>query len=396
MTTINKQKFLAELGKLLTFMYEEDRQAALAIYDKMFDDAGDEQALLQALISPTRQAVVVARAYDAKERKLQVEAQSREETGAELEDGEVPAYLLAIYQVYQDAIPEPAINRAPLENQFSLFEDDDASEEEPASTEEDEATAEAEEPLPETPNEEAAEAEDEAAAAPEEVLPLDEDPSAAVDEVIAPLPEAESEDVDEAPAETAEELENSEAEVPVPEAEESETAVEDALSAEEAPLSDADPSPEEIPLLSEEAEDLMEEPEAVMEDAESWDDFDEDLLDVPDRSVRQAKVPLLLLFVLLAIPLTLLGIVILLIPTLFFLALGVGAIGGAIALCISAFSGLPIFADMMIVLGAALILFALGILFLWIALRFVGGLIGGLIHGVVSLGSRWCYKEVSA
>ena len=29
MTYINKQKFLAELGRLLTFMYEEDRQQAL-------------------------------------------------------------------------------------------------------------------------------------------------------------------------------------------------------------------------------------------------------------------------------------------------------------------------------------------------------------------------------
>ena len=61
MTTINKQKFLAELGKLLTFMYEEDRQTALAMYVKMFEDAEDERALLQALISPTRQAVIVAR-----------------------------------------------------------------------------------------------------------------------------------------------------------------------------------------------------------------------------------------------------------------------------------------------------------------------------------------------
>ena len=57
MTDINKQKFLAELGKLLTFMYEEDRQSALAMYAKLFDNARDEQSLLQFLVSPTRQAV---------------------------------------------------------------------------------------------------------------------------------------------------------------------------------------------------------------------------------------------------------------------------------------------------------------------------------------------------
>ena len=38
-TDINKQKFLAELGKLLTFMYDEDRQDALAMYARMFDAA---------------------------------------------------------------------------------------------------------------------------------------------------------------------------------------------------------------------------------------------------------------------------------------------------------------------------------------------------------------------
>ena len=61
MTAINKQRFLAELSKLLTFMYEEDRQTALAMYGRMFDEADDEQALLLELGSPTRQAVIVAR-----------------------------------------------------------------------------------------------------------------------------------------------------------------------------------------------------------------------------------------------------------------------------------------------------------------------------------------------
>ena len=40
MTSINKQKFLAELGKLLTFMYEEDRQRAMSLYSRMFEEAG--------------------------------------------------------------------------------------------------------------------------------------------------------------------------------------------------------------------------------------------------------------------------------------------------------------------------------------------------------------------
>ena len=73
---INRQKFLAELAKLMTFMYEEDRRYALDMYERMFDIAeGNEQWLIQNLMSPTRQAVIIARAYDAKERKLSVEAE---------------------------------------------------------------------------------------------------------------------------------------------------------------------------------------------------------------------------------------------------------------------------------------------------------------------------------
>ena len=34
-TDINKQKFLPELGRLLTFMVEEDRQTAFAMYSRL-------------------------------------------------------------------------------------------------------------------------------------------------------------------------------------------------------------------------------------------------------------------------------------------------------------------------------------------------------------------------
>ena len=73
-------------------MYEEDRQTALAMYNQLFDEVDDEQGLLQLLVSPTRQAVVIARSYNAKERKLQVHAQSREESDT-ASDGAVPEFM---------------------------------------------------------------------------------------------------------------------------------------------------------------------------------------------------------------------------------------------------------------------------------------------------------------
>ena len=125
--SINKQKFLAELGRLLTFMSEEDRQEALTLYAKMFDDVADEQALLQSLLSPTRQAVIIARAYDANARKLQARAKSRRDEDEDEEN--TPDFVLAILHVYEECVPllpeeEVTEEDSVMADQFSLFEDD--------------------------------------------------------------------------------------------------------------------------------------------------------------------------------------------------------------------------------------------------------------------------------
>ena len=100
-TPINRQKFLAELSRLLTFMYEEDRLRALDLYNSIFEDVDDETEILHLLVSPTRQAVNLARAYDAKERKLQVRSQSRADDNAYSEDE--PAFVQVIGQIRAQA-----------------------------------------------------------------------------------------------------------------------------------------------------------------------------------------------------------------------------------------------------------------------------------------------------
>ena len=117
---IGRQQFLAELSKLLTFMYEEDRQRALKMYERMFDIAEDDQGLIQHLMSPTRQAVVIARAYDAKERTLSVSTQKKEE-GLE-ESEEIPRFVLAINRVFDDLFPEEDGLKEQEEDQVSFFD----------------------------------------------------------------------------------------------------------------------------------------------------------------------------------------------------------------------------------------------------------------------------------
>ena len=356
MNDIVKQRFLAELGKLLTFMYEEDRQTALAMYSKMFDDAADEEDLLQFLGSATRQAVVVARAYNARARKLQVESQSREQDGAEAEA--TPDFVLAIDELYRQYFPAPVEDDQVLDNQVSLFE----------------------EPQPEPQAE---------PSAPETVTELRAVPPVAAEEptrAAAESAEAEEENAEAVPAQdgsTAEAVEKLF----------DEAAPAAGIRTDEVDrfLEDYQPA-EAVRELSPEAE---EQAEAMAPSAEREEE--EDLSPAGEAvPVRKPRVFLLILYILFAVPITLAGVVLLLIPTLLFLALAVACVAAGASLLVAAFSGFKMLADFLLLFGAAVVLLALGLLFLWIFVWFIGGAIAGLIAGVIQLGRRWCYKEVAA
>ena len=63
MSGTNKQRFLAELSKLLGFMSSWDREATIEQYSAMFDAAESEAELLAELGSPTKLAIAIAREY---------------------------------------------------------------------------------------------------------------------------------------------------------------------------------------------------------------------------------------------------------------------------------------------------------------------------------------------
>ena len=375
MTDINKQKFLAELGKLLTFMYDEDRQDALAMYARMFDAAPDEQTLIQFLVSPTRQAVVIARAYNARERKLQVNTTARD--GRYDEEEGTPDYVRAISALEDEALSRKIIMPEVPEDQFTLFADG-IHPVEPGADEEDGTANEA--PVP------------------------------AVDETAAPAPAPEDAE------EKAEEPEETETVTVEAESVELEGEVDDVdaflsdfsiagdeLS--EADSADADEQPTEQTPVRVMPDASGKEPEFVFD---AVDDLPRQTPPRPKKPAasssapavelteRRAIVPLLILYIIIAVPVVALCVLILLVPTLFFLAMSVGAVVlGCMALS-SAFGAFTIFADVMVVLGAALVVLALGLLFLWIFVWFVGGAIAGLINEIIKLGGKWCFKEVSA
>ena len=375
-TSINKQKFLAELGKLLTFMYEEDRQRAMGLYSRMFEEAGDEQALIQALISPTRQAVVVARAYNSNLGRLSLNAETKAAPEDRDENG-VPDYVQAIEKVREQAWAAIGVPAAAEEAEEAPAETEEA-EEAPAEVEEvEEAPAEVEEA------EEAPAEAEEVEEAPAEVEEVEEAPAAAEEAEEAP---AETEEVEEAPAET-EEVEEAPAE-----AEEVEEAPAETEEAEEAPAA-AEPD-----RSAHEGIEFFTLPEEGKETPQSDTLLDENTFNIDSDALRKprrkAKPFALILYILLAIPLTICAIAVLLVPAILFLALSVAAIICGVVLVSTAFKGFPVFADIMVVLGVSLVLFALGLLFLWTAIWFIGGAIVGVVHGVAVLCEKWCYKEV--
>ena len=129
---------------------------------------------------------------------------------------------------------------------------------------------------------------------------------------------------------------------------------------------------------------------AVSRDIEYYDDEEYE-------PVRKPRVFLLILYILLAVPVGLLGILLLIVPTLLFLVLAGLIITGGVMAVTSAFgSGIAVFADIMVIIGMAFILLALGLLALWIAVWLVGGVMVGLVRGLIHLGGKWCYKEVEA
>lgn len=393
MKRINRQKFLAELGRLLTFMYEEDRQTALAMYNRMFDEAESEQALLQYLVSPTRQAVILARAYNAKERKLQVHTQSRDKY--EQSTDEIPDFVLAINKLQDEASALKITTPQVSEDQISLFDDSDAETESapaPAAQENTEPAA----------DEEKAETQEETEEAPaqKEILPMFAD---------EPAEEAEPDETNDSVTRLADAVDAFLADFTIsndeliakakPAAEEEEKAAEPEeekpAAADEPAEVPAEETVTEQPEEAEVHEPVQAEPEETETETAAVGIVETEEEDADAETVRKPIVPLLILYIIFAIPLGLIGILLLLIPAFVSLSLAITAGFLGINGFAATFTGFAVLADILVVAGVSLILLALALLFLWLFVWFIGGAIVGLIHGLCVLGGKWCYKEVA-
>ncbi len=385
MTHINRQRYMAELSKLLAFMFKEDKEDILAQYNKLLDEAEDEQALLESFGSPTKLAVTISRTYKRSERKLAVEADSKSDKpeaehlivtpvkkDKEKEKPQVIdtglSYADIIEEIRREKAAEEGVEYKPM---FFNEPEQSAAEEEPAAEEtaEEAAATEMAEPAPaeETPEEEAAE--EEAAEEPEQ-----------------------DEAADGAEAETGETVAEEAAGEP--------PAEEETLAEEAEEKAAAEPEEAEEPVPTEETpeEEAAEEPESEEKEPEAELVFEEPVSEEPEteeQTIYKTNVALLILYLIFAIPIGLVLLVLSVALTAALLGLGVLIIALAAKIMAFAFSSLVIFADIMLCAGAMLIAFAAALVLLWLGILMLVCGIKGVAGGVVSLGRKLCVKEVA-
>lgn len=366
---------MAELSKLLAFMFKEDKEDILAQYNKMLDESDDEQALLESFGSPTKLAVTISRTYKRSERKLAVEADSKEDKPAETEHIFVtPVKKEKTAEVntglsYADIIEE--IRREKAEEEGVEYKPMFFNEPEQPAAEE------TVQPEPETEEDGTQIASDEESTVvePETEAPVSEETeNEEKSDETAPEEETQPEEADEADEKPAEKAASDEA--PVIETTEADRQTEETETAEtgEEP---ADVAPVEDSYA----------PELVFEELES--------IESPEETTRyKTNVALLILYLIFAIPISAVLIVLALAVAVVLVALGVSLITIGVEAIGFAFAKLVIFADIMLCAGAVLIAFAVALILLWIGVLVLVRGISGIVRGAKALGRSFCVKEV--
>lgn len=370
MTLINRQQFMSELSKLLTFMFKEDRSEIIQQYNEMLDNAEDEQAMLESFGSPTRLAVAISRSYQRDERKLSVHADSKD--GGSGEAVKVKPVIPTQWKKSSAPIVKP--NEPAADAYVDIIEEirrEKAAEEgieyKPIFFKEEPKPEPVAEPEVEEPAEEAAEE--------------TEQPADKADEA----PAAEAVAADEENAENDSEASDSEAQAEDADADTAEVAGDEA---EAAPKAQADEGGEA------EAEAPAEAAEPVDETAHVLATVFNETPEAAPEKVRKTNVFALILYIIVSIPVGLVLLLVMLGLELGVLGCGLLGLRVGFGLLSFTFSGMSVLADVLICFGVNIAVLALGVLVTWFAVWLIIVSVPWLIRGIKNLGRKLCVKEV--
>ena len=115
-----------------------------------------------------------------------------------------------------------------------------------------------------------------------------------------------------------------------------------------------------------------------------------------DEPVYKTNAFLAILYTLGAIVIGVPVLAVLLVLDLAVLAVGAACGAGGVGLIATAFIGLPIVADMLILLGGGAAVIAIALVVIWLAIWLFIRMVIGWVRLLVRLGKRWCRKEIAA
>ena len=115
-----------------------------------------------------------------------------------------------------------------------------------------------------------------------------------------------------------------------------------------------------------------------------------------DEPAYKTNVFLAVLYTLGAIVIGVPVLAVLLVLDLAVLAIGVACGAGGVGLIATAFIGLPVVADMLILLGGGAAVIAIALVVIWLAIWLFIRMVIGWVRLLVRLGKRWCRKEIAA
>lgn len=142
-----------------------------------------------------------------------------------------------------------------------------------------------------------------------------------------------------------------------------------------------------------------EQPEGDYDDPNYATDGEEGYYDeayYEDEPAYKMNVFLAILYTLGAIVIGVPVLAVLLVLDLAVLAIGVACGAGGVGLIATAFIGLPMVADMLILLGGGAAVIAIALVVIWLAIWLFIRMVIGWVRLLVRLGKRWCRKEIAA
>ncbi len=332
---------MAEISSLLGLITDDNtRQALIAQMENMFDNAPDEERLIQEIGNPTKVAVALIRYADS----------------GKITPAAAP--VVAPEQVQPRRAPQPR----PRAEQYRPIAPQPA-------------------PQPAYADQAAEDAYDEQPAAPvlDGQFSFDEQPEEGY--------------YDEQPAASVFDGQFSFDEQPADDGYYDEQPADDGYY-DEQPADDGyyDEQPADDGYYDEQPEGNYDDPNYATDGEEGY--YDEAYYD--DEPAYKTNVFLAILYTLGAIVVGVPVLAVLLVLDLAVLAVGAACGAGGVGLIATAFIGLPMVADMLILLGGGAAVIAIALVVIWLAIWLFIRMVIGWVRLLVRTGKRWCRKEIAA